>query len=118
MAPRAKVERVQRNIRLRKEVDDELRLRAQASGLSVNAYLEGLLDWVRWADRELADLPRGRKPVEVISVERPRETYEHLLPAGVVPASDKHARIACAHPRKSRQVFSWGAKCGDCGARL
>lgn len=25
---------------------------------------------------------------------------------------------ACPHPRKSRQVFSWGSKCGECGRRL
>lgn len=91
MTPRPKVERVARSIRLRKDADDELVRRAEAAGLSVNAYLESLI-----ADDD---------------------TYFQTSRA-MWREKALTAQTNCPHPRKSRQVFSWGSKCGDCGSRL
>ena len=112
-----------RSLRLPEVLDSALEAKADELGFSVQRLIEiAVDDWLAGQEASqtgsLYSNLGERRPVEVISVERPRETYEHLLPVGVVPASDKHARIACPHPRKARQVFSWGSKCGECGARL
>lgn len=92
-------------IRLRKAVDDELVRRAKVAGLSVNAYIELMVV----GNFVAPDAPPGWAPD--LTPERKAGFVSEDFPHGFPNAT-------CPHLRKSRQVFSWGSKCGECGARL
>lgn len=90
---RPAVARTERSLRLRSEVDAELVRQAKAAGRSVNAHVEALVQGDGYATATYVDQPP-------------------------LTAAELNAAIPCPHPKRSRKVHSWGARCGDCGQRL
>jgi len=101
MSARPKVERVARSIRLRKELDEALVAKAAEQKLSINdAIASAVMAWLMLAHAE--------QPSESGLVFAAANNRGPL----------RRSESDCPHPRKSRQVFGWGSKCGDCGSRL
>ena len=76
------------------------------SGMSPRPPVERVVRAIRLRKEADAELVRRAKAA--------RLSVNGFLEQELYPG----VRLPCLHPRKARQVFSWGSRCGDCGVRL
>ena len=111
VAPKRKA----RSLRLPEVLDSALEAKADELGFSVQRLIEiAVDDWL--AGQEASQTGSLYSNLGTSALDH----LQTLSPAPVVmvETAPVFRERSCPHPRKSRQVFSWGSKCGECGARL
>lgn len=116
--PRPPVDRVPRNIRLRRQVDEALVGAAEAAGRSINAEVEcAVMAWTGIAPDVLRaenGPPSAPAPAPLPApLSPPHQAHPDPDPEAQAVAGDRPDKAACPHTK--RRHLGYASRCVDCG---